>query len=182
MVSGQPRHRRDVRQPGAPVTGRITTRAGRKIDVDDPRLPDRFWNKVSPEPNTGCWLWTAAVDRHGYARFNAIGASRAYRVAFLVLIGPVADGLDLDHLCRTRCCVNPAHLEAVTHAENLRRGEGMVAAFTASAQARRSATHCAQGHEFTEDNTRWRSNGRRGCRACQRERDAGRPDRRGTNA
>lgn len=82
----------------------------------------RFWAKVSPPNGAGCWLWTATLVR-GYGQFG-IGSRRQYahRVAYELLVGPVPEGLQLDHLCRTPACVNPAHLDPVTCRENLLRG------------------------------------------------------------
>lgn len=82
----------------------------------------------------------------------------AHRMAYEELVGPIADGLQIDHLCRVRCCVNPAHLEPVTQAENIRRGVSPTA-------ANRRKTHCKHGHEFTTENTRLVPEGRI-CRRC----------------
>jgi hypothetical protein len=82
----------------------------------------RFMEKVSPEPNTGCWAWTGAHQRSGY---GTIRVDRrvllAHRVAFALFVREPSPGHDVDHLCRNRWCVNPAHLEEVTHAANMRR-------------------------------------------------------------
>lgn len=90
---------------------------------------ERFWPKVRKEPSpSGCWIWTGAIRRgDGYGEFHARqGMSRlAHRVAYEPLVGPVPDGLQIDHLCRVRRCVNRAHLEPVTHAENVRRGSAV---------------------------------------------------------
>lgn len=98
---------------------------------------ERFVAKVQVDQDTDCWTWTAAVGDHGYARFRVDGVLySAHRWGYEQFVGPVPDGLDLDHLCHTRnlaaciasghClhkrCVNPAHLEPVTHLENLHRG------------------------------------------------------------
>lgn len=88
---------------------------------------DRLWSKVNKTDT--CWLWTAATEK-GYGLYRHDGRlSKAHRVVYELLVGPVPTGLDLDHLCRVRNCVNPAHLEPVTRAVNLRRG----------AEARRAA-------------------------------------------
>jgi hypothetical protein len=79
---------------------------------------ERFWANVSPEPNTGCWLWMASVDRDGYGRFRIGTEDIAHRAARALLVGPIPDGLVVDHLCRVRSCVNPAHLRVCTPLEN----------------------------------------------------------------
>ena len=135
--------------------------------MGDGRLPDRFWAKVSPDTETGCWRWTAAIV-NGYGRFNPRGQGTwlAHRAAYIALVGPVPGGLPLDHLCRNRACVNPAHLEPVTNAENILRGEGYSAI-----NAR--VTHCPKGHPLFGDNlwVRKRTWGdQRECRQCHRNR------------
>lgn len=127
---------------------------------------ERFMEKVSPEPNTGCWLWTAAIgSKNGYARM-ALGSrlngtatyGLAHRFAYETFIGIIPDDLELDHLCRVRSCVNPWHLEPVTRLENIMRG------------ARKNAiTHCPQGHPYSGDNLRIRPTGNRACRTCALE-------------
>ncbi len=132
----------------------------------DPRLPDRFWDKVIPEPNSGCWLWIASTS-FGYGAFG-MGRNvvwRSHRLAYSALVGPIPDGLDLDHLCRTRSCCNPAHLEPVTRGENVRRGLKF-----------NRASHCPKGHEFTAENTNHSRDPDgylvRQCRECNRQRCA----------
>ena len=92
----------------------------------DPRLPASFWDRCIPEPNSGCWLWLGTLDKDGYAmhypRINGERVYGGYRVAYVVLIAPVSRELVLDHLCRTTCCVNPAHLEPVAQRTNVIRG------------------------------------------------------------
>lgn len=121
-----------------------------------------FWAKV--EKTEACWLWMASKCQGGYGRFRVGGVGRkkiqAHRFAYELLVGPVPDNLDLDHLCRVRDCVNPAHLEPVTRRENLLRGETLIAA-----QVLR--THCPRGHPYDEQNTRV-YRGMRSCRACDR--------------
>lgn len=113
-----------------------------------------------------CWPWTGRIDRHGYGRYHE--AKLAHRVVYELLVGPIPDGLQLDHLCHThsdckggptcrhRRCVNPIHLEVVTDAENRSRGF----------QVRK--TRCVNGHPYDEQNTYLRrdGDGRRYCRAC----------------
>lgn len=130
-------------------------------------LPSRFWSKVRQGP--GCWEWTAALDMAGYGCFGMATASgwrsrKAHRVAYELAVGPIPEGLHLDHLCRNRRCVKPAHLEPVTNAENARRGEaGLV-----SGARNRAKTVCPAGHVYTPANTYTDRRGRRTCRACQR--------------
>jgi len=125
--------------------------------------------RYTPEPNSGCWLWTGHVDRAGYGQARQGARTRpAHIVVWEVEVGrPVCDGMELDHLCRVRCCVNPRHLEQVTHQENMRRGGGF-----AGINARK--THCVRGHPFDAENTETRLNRnghqRRDCRACRTSR------------
>lgn len=153
----------------------MTTNAhGTVVNFDDPRLPPRFWDKVAPCPMSGCWLWTAYIDPRGYGRIRMVTnkgkASRpAHRVAYEALVGSIPEGLGLDHLCRTRCCVNPAHLEPVTNAENTRRGEAGI--------NNAVKTHCPRGHAYEGDNlfflaNQFRGGKSRACRACKNERNA----------
>jgi hypothetical protein len=121
---------------------------------------ERFLAKVSLDETTGCWLWTGAITGVGYGVLSFEGRKyNAHKMAYRHWTGEVPEGLQLDHLCRVRHCVNPAHLEPVTHRENSLRGTG--------APARNAVkTHCKHGHEFTPENTRIRPNGWRACRAC----------------
>ncbi len=126
------------------------------------RIPiaDRFWPKV--DLTEGCWLWTGAKSR-GYGQlYDGARMRQAHTLSYEMHVGPVPDGLQLDHLCRVRHCVNPAHLEPVTCRENLLRGD------TPSAR-NLAKTHCPQGHPYDEPNTQRKPDGRRACRACSRE-------------
>ena len=126
---------------------------------------ERFDAKWMPEPNTGCWLWTAATQGNGYGKFTVEGKQvYAHRHAFERWVGPIPTGLTIDHLCRVRNCVNPDHLEPVTHRENLLRGETINAANAAK-------THCVRGHEFTPGNTYVYRDGRY-CRTCHADAEA----------
>ncbi len=123
---------------------------------------DRFEDKILHEPNSGCWLWTGALNQDGYAMFWHEGqARRAHRIAYEIHVGPIPDGLQLDHLCRVRCCVNPDHVEPVSCRENIRRGETGI--------HEREKTHCPQGHPYDERNT-YRYRNKRYCRTCMKQR------------
>lgn len=122
-----------------------------------PKKPavERFWEFVSPEPNTGCWLWTGGTNR-GYGMFSWNGRTRvAYRFAFEALRGPIPPGMSLDHLCRTQLCVNPSHLDPCSRSENSRRSQLF----------RPRATHCGRGHPMSGANLGKHNNSRR-CLAC----------------
>lgn len=126
---------------------------------------DRFMAKVD-KAESGCWLWTSALNNRGYGRFGLEGKMRlAHRLSYETFVGTIPAGLDLDHLCGVRSCVNPAHLEPVTHRENLRRGSGF-----AGENSRKS--HCAHGHPLSGDNLYEHPTNGRYCRACKRRWDA----------
>jgi hypothetical protein len=119
----------------------------------------RFWSRV--QKTDTCWLWLGALH-NGYGGINVDGKrTPVHRAAYELLIGPIPEGLVIDHLCRVRNCVNPVHLEPVTNAENVLRGEG-----TGAHHAR--STHCPQGHKFTPENTYHSPTGRK-CRICKAE-------------
>lgn len=120
---------------------------------------------IEPEPFSGCWLWIGCLDPKGYGQFNRNGLDRigAHRAAYELLQETVPDDLELDHLCRVHSCVNPRHLEPVTHLENVRRGAGNAA----SLAERKARTHCSHGHEYTPNNTRM-YRGHRNCEECAR--------------
>jgi hypothetical protein len=127
-----------------------------------------------PSVTTDCWLWAGSINpTRGYGRIFSKSddgrwrESMAHRVMYENLIGPIPKALVLDHVCRVRSCVNPAHLEPVTQRLNILRGVGPTAV-----HARR--THCARGHELTPDNVRVQGsrsgrNYQRLCKACRRD-------------
>lgn len=156
------RHQRAGKTPGAirPV--------GLPLEV-------RFWSKVNKDgpvpdcrPDLGaCWLWTSTLS-HGYGviQTGTLASPKmvlAHRMAWEMEHGcRIPDGNEPDHLCRVTACVNPAHLEPVTHRENMLRGNTFAAREAA-------VTHCPQGHPYDEENTRYKNGGRkRDCRACDR--------------
>lgn len=111
-----------------------------------------FWSKV--EKTQGCWNWTGWCDPEGYGHLGAGGKwVGAHRFSFELANGSIPEGLELDHLCRNKRCVNPEHLEVVTSLENQRR--------------RPKKTHCPHGHEFTPENTYVRR-GAKSCITCHR--------------
>jgi hypothetical protein len=133
--------------------------------IEAAALPARIWDKIAFEPMTGCWLWSGAAADGGYGRVWLNGRmEQAHRVVYAAHRGPISHGLECDHLCRTPACVNPDHIELVTTRENLLRGRGHTAINAAKSR-------CANGHEFTPENTRIKY-GWRQCRACDRERAA----------
>jgi hypothetical protein len=119
---------------------------------------DLYWSRV--EKTETCWLWTGNRNPNGYGRFGK-PVQYAHRVAYEAMVGPIPDGLTLDHLCRIRHCVNPAHLEPVTAAVNTMRG-------TSPTVANTKKTHCPAGHPYDERNTAVRG-GKRACRECNRQ-------------
>lgn len=125
---------------------------------------ERFMAKVAlPEDDPGgCWVWTGAQDGRGYGKvWDGARSARAARLAVQLDGRDTPDGMQVDHLCRNRLCVNPAHLEVVTARENNLRSQSLSA-------RRARQTHCLRGHEFTEENTRRDRLGRRVCRECRR--------------
>lgn len=117
-----------------------------------------------------CWEWTGYRNDLGYGRIRLEGRGvLVHRAVWEMLVGPIAPGLELDHLCRIPACVNPDHLEPVTHQENVRRGiTGSV-----NGARQRALTQCPRGHPYNEANTSHKSNtGYRVCRECARIRAA----------
>lgn len=135
-------------------TGKRPFRARRRKDEWT-----RFWQNV--EINDGCWYWRGTITTFGYGTFRLAGVNgkqiKPHRKVYEDLVGPIPEGMHLDHLCRNPACVRPDHLEPVTCQTNILRGH--------SWQARHAAKdRCLRGHEFVQrGSTRWRS-----CRICDR--------------
>ena len=132
--------------------------------IADPRLA----SKIRPNAVTGCWEWIGTRDSRGYGNVKVQRhVMKAHRVVYEHVRGPIAPGLECDHLCRSHWCVNPEHIELVTHAENVRRG----AARWVPAARQRAIRRCPHGHPYTKANTYVQpSTGGRACRTCGRER------------
>lgn len=127
-------------------------------------LPNFLEARISPEPNSGCWLWTGRLSSRGYA-LTRVGTKtvRAHRVIYELFKGPIPKGLEPDHTCKLKGCVNPEHLEPVTHQINVQRGQ-----LGATTKARCVAiTHCPRGHEYTTANTSIIMNRGYACRNCK---------------
>lgn len=137
---------------------------------------ERFHGKYAIDPETGCWNWTGYVAEHGYGTIGetvAPGRSRslyAHRISYEIHKGPIPEGLVVDHMCNNRRCVNPDHLQAITHRENVLRSPHPLF-------ARRRVGLCIRGHDMTDPTNVYirPDNGRKMCKACtrirQRERD-----------
>ena len=127
-----------------------------------PHYVDRVLAKVKVHP-LGCWEYTGKLKRDGYAAVWTGSASmQVHRAVYFDFVGPVPDGLVLDHLCMNKRCVNPAHLEPVTTAENTRR------AAAAGLMKQQPASHCKRGHPLSGDNLYVRPRGYpRECRICK---------------
>ena len=128
---------------------------------------NRLWSKVIKGPNENdCWDWTGTLSEDGYA-YLGVGGRKGknflvHRLLYELVIGPIPDGKDLDHLCRNRWCVRPDHQEPVTRRINLLRGQTITAREAAT-------THCPQGHPYDLFNTRFYRYGRQ-CRICSNTR------------
>lgn len=142
------------------VAGRLDSHRGpRRVGPMDRRLLDD--RRIT---ESGCWEFTGEVAWNGYGMLSEQGRRRVtHRIAYELWVGPIPEGLQLDHLCRNRACFNPDHLEPVTRQENIRRGVGIPVINAAK-------THCPKGHPYNEANTRVTKLNQRKCRECDRER------------
>jgi hypothetical protein len=144
----------------------LTTRIERALSITraaTPHMkmsPEIFWTRVNKTDD--CWLWRGALNSSGYANVFWNGRqANAHRVSYELSVGPIPEGLQIDHLCRVRHCVNPAHLEPVTSKINTLRGVSPLAINSRK-------THCQLGHELSGDNLRLEKSGSRVCRECKR--------------
>lgn len=128
----------------------------------------RFESKFTPEPNTGCWLWHGNIAHTGYGSLTVRRRPYlAHRMSFELYRGEITPGLQIDHLCRVRSCVNPDHFELVTIRENVLRGEGITA-------RNKRKTECPLGHAYAGENLRTTKEGFRQCKLCQLNRERSR--------
>lgn len=130
-------------------------------------LPQYIQDKITFSPEPGCWAWRGRIEKVGYGRVKYCGRPRStHKLIYELLVGPVPDGLQLDHLCRNRNCCNPQHLEPVTARENTIRGVGPSA-------INYKKTHCSQGHSLEGENlvvkTKKSGTPERVCRICRNE-------------
>jgi HNH endonuclease len=130
---------------------------------------DRFWARV--DASGPCWTWTGGRTANGYGRFGITASNQelAHRFAWIILVGPIPEGLQLDHLCRVRLCVNPDHLEPVTPQENWLRSHTPVGRVSPLGE-------CRRGHPFDEENT-YLYKGVRSCKTCRKVRESARRER-----
>ena len=128
-----------------------------------PSPADRAYKKMRVTP-LGCWEFTGKLDRGGYGSIGRAGL-KVHRVTYEEWHGPIPPGLDIDHLCRNRACINPLHLEPVTRAENIRRG--FIARGFSPESVGPDRTHCANGHRLDDASTYVNPRGYRQCRTCR---------------
>lgn len=118
--------------------------------------------RIAIDSETGCWNWTGSRDANGYGKVahQLLVSEPAHRASYRLFVGRLLPGWDIDHLCRNPSCVNPEHLELVTHRENVLRGAGPSA-------RNYQKPECVKGHEFDELNTYISPAGARQCRKCR---------------
>jgi len=137
------------------------TKSGRPHANSVP-VRERILRNIEVVTESGCWIWMSDLNNGGYGLLK-FGRKRelAHRISYREFRGSIPEGLELDHLCRVRCCVNPDHLEPVTKKENVNRSPRCL--------NKLSRTHCKRGHPWSEENTYWINSQKRLCRVCSRE-------------
>ena len=129
----------------------------------DSRLPEGVRNRLEPVTESGCWIWTGPSLPSGYGTLSVKRKSRyVHRFTYEAIVGPIPNGLEIDHLCRVRCCANPSHLEPVTHKVNTLRGQ-------APSAINARLTHCPAGHPYDDENTYKDGLKYRHCKICRSE-------------
>ena len=110
--------------------------------------------------DTGCWEWTSTKNQKGYPRMKIDKVMcGAHRVSYEMFTGPLIDELEMDHICENRGCINPAHIQQISHGDNIRNG---------ARWRHKKDNHCIHGHKYTEENTQIRADGRKRCATCRR--------------
>lgn len=123
-------------------------------------------NKSMPIPESGCRIWMGSLLNGGYGTLTyRTKRYMAHRASYELNKGPIPEGLEIDHLCRVRSCINPNHLEAVTKSVNIRRGN-YINGLNKAREIQKAKTHCPHGHPWDEKNTYCNSKGHRFCRKC----------------
>jgi hypothetical protein len=126
---------------------------------------NRFISHINQMPH-GCWIWKGSPDRCGYGQMRLNGKRpMAHNISWWMFVGEIPKDKEIDHICEVRLCVNPTHLQALTHKENVNKGKGLGAVNTRK-------THCKQGHPLSGDNLRYdkgRYGMRRNCKTCQKK-------------
>lgn len=136
-------------------------------------LRERLMDKVQMEPNSGCWLWDGGLNNRGYGTLRPTGGKNigVHRLSYQLHVAPIPECMEIDHLCKVRCCVNPDHLEPVTRLENVRRSSAGYYARSPENNVQKAKTHCPQGHPYSGDNLWTSKTGQRQCKTCHRVRE-----------